>query len=654
MSRVKSLLLAGTFLFLGGCNSHAQEPATTAQPVDTLSPNDFAPETSPEAGAPSPVHQGGDVAGRLEMWLSLVNPGSQPTARDYADFLDLTPAWPERSTMLARYQQALAIRTSDQDLPALCPREPLSGVQALIRCAPFLRDAAAQARRIWRNGADRETDASLIFAQYSAALTAEDHHARFQRQIRARQFAAATRQIPNLPAAGQPGARALVALASNAADAEVQFVSLPPAVQNEPQIMIARLRQMRRSSDLAGAYALWQAHGFAAQGAAPSDEWTTERLGLARAFLMQGAIPQARTLADDTTIGTGTSAGLEARFLRGWLDLRFLKSPKPAREAFAPLTRQTSLVTRSRGLYWLGRSYEAEGDHAQARSAWRQAAALPSTYYGQLALAALSGQSDTLLPDGHDVSGLSEALARLPALQSGVVSRSDLIEAAGLLHARGDDDHAREFLMLGYSQVQDAPGQAALARFALSIGSLEPAVFAARRTGRLGIALYPEGWPVLDAAQAEGDSLPRGLALGVARQESSFDAHVSSPARAIGLMQLQTGTARDVARRAGLTGLDTSVEGLRDPATNLTLGRTYLAQLLTRFGNVVPVVLSAYNAGPHRTDQWLASLPLPQPLTQDGLIDWIESLPYEETRSYIQHVEENMALYRVLEMNSHG
>ena len=129
---------------------------------------------------------------------------------------------------------------------------------------------------------------------------------------------------------------------------------------------------------------------------------------------------------------------------------------------------------------------------------------------------------------------------------------------------------------------------------------------------------------------------------------------MSSPAKAIGLMQLQSGTAKDVARRAGLSGLDTSIAGLRDPATNLTLGRTYLSQLLARFDNVVPLVLSAYNAGPHRTDQWLASLPLPQPLTQEGMIDWIESLPYEETRSYIQRVEENMALYRVLETNQHG
>lgn len=652
MSRVKSFLLTGSLIFLTGCSSHAQEQLSPTQSEEPLGLSDTAPEDP--ALSPSAMTHPPDVSTRLDQWLALVQPGAQATARAYADFLDQTPSWPERGTMMARYQLALATRTDDADLPALCPREPLTGVQAFSRCASFLPNAAEQARRIWRNGADRETDAAIILADYSASLTADDHWARFQRQVRTRQFTAAGRQVALLNPQRRVTARALIALQSNSPDAASQFSALTPAQRAEPMLMIARLKQLRRASDYEGAYALWQQEGFSAQKHTPSPALTNERLALARAFLMQDSVQQARALADDTTLSSNATAGLEARFLRGWIDLRYLKNPAQARDAFLLLSRQTSLITKSRGFYWLARSYAAEGDAAQAQAAYAQAATMPTVFYGQLALAALNGRDDTLLPSGSDVPGLSAALSRLPTLQSGTISRSDLVEAARLLHERGDDDHAREFLMLGYSAVQDAAGQAALARFALSIDTLEPAVFAARRTGRLGSALYPEGWPVLDAAQAEGDSLPRGLALGVARQESSFNAHVASPARAIGLMQLQSGTAKDVARRAGLSGLDTSISGLRDPATNLTLGRTYLSQLLTRFDQVVPVVLSAYNAGPHRTDLWLASLPLPQPLTQAGLIDWIESLPYEETRSYIQRVEENMALYRVLEAGSHG
>lgn len=118
-------------------------------------------------------------------------------------------------------------------------------------------------------------------------------------------------------------------------------------------------------------------------------------------------------------------------------------------------------------------------------------------------------------------------------------------------------------------------------------------------------------------------------------------------------MQLQTGTAQDVARRAGLIGLDTSISGLRDPQTNLTLGRAYLSQLLDRYNQVLPMALSAYNAGPHRTDQWLQADPPPTIPTQIDLVDWIESLPYEETRSYIERIEESLNLYRLKE-SSHA
>ncbi|GBQ13929.1 lytic transglycosylase domain-containing protein [Swaminathania salitolerans] len=596
----------------------------------------------------------GAVSERLDRWLALIQPDRTVTASDYADFLALRPVWPQYGLMKLRYQQALASRTPESALQALCPRETLTVVQAFMRCAPYLRNATAQARRIWRDGADRESDASQILSTYATALTPADHLARFDREIRTRQFTAASRQIALLAPDQRQRAAARLALSARTPDADDKFEALPPSLQEDPDILLARLVQLRRAERLDEAVTLWKNRGFAIQARHPSKNWTGERLRLARTLLMQGAVGPAQDLAGDTTLPNGEAAAAEAHFLSGWIALRFSKRPDLAREAFLPLARQTSLLTKSRGFYWLGRSYAAAGEKARAEDAWREAATMPTTFYGQRALAILAGRKDSLISADGTIPGLVAALDRLPAPASGKVARDDLIEAASQLHARNDDGHARLFLMMAYARTQDIPGQAAIARLALRIGCLEPAVFASRRTGRLGQALYPEGWPVLDGAEAEGDGLPHGLALAVARQESSFNPDAVSGAHAIGLLQLQTGAAHDVARRAGLTGMDTSARGLKDPATNLILGRHYLAQLLARFGNVVPAVLSAYNAGPYRTDQWLETLPLPAPMSEDGLVDWIESLPYEETRSYIQRVEENMALYRVLENGAHG
>ncbi|MFT9096424.1 MAG: transglycosylase SLT domain-containing protein, partial [Gluconobacter cerinus] len=103
----------------------------------------------------------------------------------------------------------------------------------------------------------------------------------------------------------------------------------------------------------------------------------------------------------------------------------------------------------------------------------------------------------------------------------------------------------------------------------------------------------------------------------------------------------------DVVRRAHLGGMNVSAAALLDPHTNLTVGNAYVSQLLARFDNVIPYALAAYNAGPHRVDLWLKANPPADPLSEDGILDWIERLPYRETRMYIENIEANMMVYRV-------
>ena len=150
--------------------------------------------------------------------------------------------------------------------------------------------------------------------------------------------------------------------------------------------------------------------------------------------------------------------------------------------------------------------------------------------------------------------------------------------------------------------------------------------------------------------------LPDGLALAVMRQESSFDPQIVSPAGAHGLMQVTSGTAHDTARLLGRSGAAGAGDNLSDPAVNMTLGSAYLGGLLTRFGGVVPYAAAAYNAGPHRVDRWLVDDGDPARAAAAGqtadddrqamMIDWIETIPFAETRNYVQRVMENMAIYQ--------
>nr|WP_280527486.1 lytic transglycosylase domain-containing protein [Gluconacetobacter azotocaptans] len=188
------------------------------------------------------------------------------------------------------------------------------------------------------------------------------------------------------------------------------------------------------------------------------------------------------------------------------------------------------------------------------------------------------------------------------------------------------------------------------------------AVAIARRAGREGIALLQSGWPSPTFPDPflppSGDTLPPGFVMAVIRQESGFDPAIVSPAGAYGLMQLLPGAARDVTRQTRMAGGPVTGATLIDPVLNMRIGTAYLSRLMQKFGGAIPYVLAAYNAGPHRADQWLAQLgdpakgnPTGGTPTSDAMLDWIESIPFAETRGYIQRVEESMAIYQAMASN---
>jgi soluble lytic murein transglycosylase len=159
--------------------------------------------------------------------------------------------------------------------------------------------------------------------------------------------------------------------------------------------------------------------------------------------------------------------------------------------------------------------------------------------------------------------------------------------------------------------------------------------------GRDGLMLPEAGWPI--AAEPPDEPVDPALALGIIRQESSFDIGAVSPSGARGLMQLMPFTAEAVAKQIGSP---TSLVSLtEDPAHNMRLGTQYLAEMLQRFGNSLPLAIAAYNAGPHRVDEWLPQYGDPRVGPID-MVDWIELIPFSETRNYVQRVLENVVVYR--------
>ena len=578
------------------------------------------------------------VALKLVTYYRLLAPGAA-TADEITDFMTQSPDWPNQALLERRRQEAIA---SDPDLAstlAQCDRNKLTVPQTMLHCAEALAnagrnaEAAEAAHHAWIAGIG---DEPAFLRRWSGAVGADDTWERFQR-FAWHDAAAAARQAPRLDPAHRAAAETRLALQRDAPNADARLAALPTAMRRDPGMMLDHARWLRHADRPADALALWERVGEAAQNDAPADElagFWTERNLLARRLLHDGDAAGAYALTDRHGRITPEQT-LDAEFLAGFIALRRLTDPAAAKRHFITLVELSkAAITQGRAHYWLGRAIGAAG--GDPKPEYQRAAAWPTTFYGQLAALAL----------GDDPSALAR---RITALHDPAYTRDqvlaftdrEVVRAAAMLVAWSDPHRARSFLMRMDELAPDPADRALTARFALRLGLPDTAVFVARRMGRDGLLLPEAGWPI--AAEPPDGPVDASVALGLIRQESSFDIGAVSPSGARGLMQLMPFTAQAVAKQIGAaTSLVTLTS---DPAHNMRLGTAYLREMLDRFDNSLPLATAAYNAGPHRVDEWLAANGDPRTGPID-MLDWIELIPLNETRNYVQRVLENVVVYR--------
>ena len=574
------------------------------------------------------------LAVRVVSFIRLLYPG-QAGPRELATFIAANPAWPDQDILERRYGEALVAEPDGRAALAACEAHTPSAAPGLLRCAAAwsLAGQAARATKAARQGwvtlaGDTQAEAEAL-SRWGAVLTRADQQDRFDR-LESADAGAALRQADRLDPPDRAAALARLALRRRAPDALSALDAVPAALRHDARLVLAQLRYLRRAGDTQAALALWRDAALEAEQAAPQERrpaFWTERDALARDALGTGDARAAYALADDRLLAPDQAG--DSHFLAGWIALRHLHDAASARAQFQALADGAhAAITRARAFYWL-----AQVPGTDAPRILAQAAAWPTTYYGQLAARAL-GQTDAAIQS--NIAALRDppvAQADAAALQ-----RDELARAASLLVAWADPRRAADFLRVMAQRSGSPSARAAVAELALRLGVPDAAVLAARLAGREGIVLGASGWPV-PVQPPPGPAAP-ALVLAVMRQESSFDANATSPAGAHGLMQLMPATASQVARGLGL-----AAGPLDDPSLNTELGAAYLGGLLAQFGGAEVFAVAAYNAGPHRVHDWTAATPA---ASRDGagLVDWIEMIPFAETRNYVQRVLENEAIYR--------
>jgi soluble lytic murein transglycosylase len=584
------------------------------------------------------------LVAKIVTWLRLQVRG-QSSAAEVAAFLSANPAWPLSQTLLARAEEALPVLADDAMVLQLYARLPPRGLNAARQLAEAKQrqgDAAGAVQVLRQGWRDAAADASAepgFLAASGTALTEADHRARFERLAWTRQTAAAARVLPYLPAAARLPAELRLALMSEQPGAEA---AIGGAAASDLGLAAELARSLRRQDRDREAAAIWQAAEPLQRELSPEAAqaiWAERQL-LSRKLLRLGDAAGAYRVT--AKHGQDSGAGLhDAEFLAGFIALRRLNDPAHAGQHFADSARgSTSVQNRARAAYWQGRAAAARGRAAEARAFYAEAAALPTVFYGQLGALALgetaaqlSGRINAVRPQQPTTEAAAAFLDK--ELAQVVLALADL----------GESGRARTFLLRLEETAPDPSEQVLAARLANSIGRMDHAVWVSRRAGIDGVMLMPEGWPA-PYGVPEGAEVEPAFVYAIARQESNFDPTAVSSANARGLMQLLPGTAVGVARQLALphqVGWLTS-----QPEHNLRLGSRYLGDQIAKFGNLA-MAAGAYNAGPRRVDDWIVTYGDPRlPATAGGadMIDWMEQIPFTETRNYVQRVVENAVIYR--------
>jgi soluble lytic murein transglycosylase len=407
--------------------------------------------------------------------------------------------------------------------------------------------------------------------------------------------------------------------------------AVPKALKDDPGLAFERFLFRMRHDNYADAAALIVDRSASAQGLGDPMAWAAKRADLARILMRKGEPKSAyRVAATHHLTDLGDMGDLE--FLSGFIALRKLNDPARALQHFERLAGATTPISQARAQYWLGRALEASGDKTTARSAYGKAANYQTSYYGMLAAEKLGLTLDESLLSNAPPAG---------SWKGAGYAKSSVLEAAARMAAAGNEQLSARFMLHLGESVSDAE-LGTLAGLALDLGQYRSAVLIAKAATERGLVFPSAYFPVPDMIP---ESLPvsRALALSIARRESEFDPEARSPAGALGLMQMLPATAAEVAKDQGIKFSKAKLAS--DPAYNATLGAAYLKELVDQFGPSVALVASGYNAGPGRPRGWVDAFGDPR-LASTDVVDWVEMIPFTETRTYVMRVVEGVVIYR--------
>jgi soluble lytic murein transglycosylase len=578
------------------------------------------------------------VAKKLAEWIILRSDNNNATVERYRAFVSANPSWPSQSFLRRRLEAAL---WDDHREDAVVwswfeSESPLSakGRIALARVMLARGDktnAERLVREAWRNDPMSEDTESAALDLFGALLTPGDHKARMDLLLYGSEHEAAMRAAKRLGAGYVALAKARIASYKKASNTRALLEAVPHELHGDPGYIFSKIQLLRREEKFTEAAQLMLGAPKDPARLYNLDEWWTERRLLARKMIDTGENRTAYLIARDAALPTRDIYKTEQEFTAGWIALRFLTDPALATQHFAKIgIGSVNPTTLARAGYWQGRAAEAAGRTEAARAAYTAAAEQSTSYYGQLARAKL-GMPQLALNDP-------------PAARSRGVERLEIVRAVQLLFDLDERDIAIP-IFADVGENGDPDALVGLGELASRDGYARGMLLVGKAALNRGLPFDSYAYPVtgIPPYRAIGPEVERSVIFSIARQESAFNPGDVSAAQAYGLMQVTPDAGRYVCKRAGVSFDLARMK--TDSVYNVALGAAELGGLLEDYRGSYVMTFAAYNAGRGSVKKWIDRYGDPRDPKVDA-VDWVELIPFSETRNYVQRIMENLQVYR--------
>jgi soluble lytic murein transglycosylase len=580
------------------------------------------------------------LAQKLVEWALLRSDDGNGGFERLAAFISSNPSWPNTTMLRRRAESALwDERRSDATVRQFfATAKPLTakGKFALGRALLAQGDraqAAALVREAWREDSCSQQVERMVMDAFGDILTRADHKARMDRRLYEEDSDAGMRMAQLLGGADLAIARARAAVVDQSSKAKALLDAVPESARHDLGYIFSRAQWLRRNDHNTDAAKLM----LSAQRNAPPhhdfDEWWVERRVLARKLLDENQHQLAYRVAREAVSPPRELYRGEHEFTAGWIALRFLNDPRSAAQHFARVGAGTTHPTTiARGEYWQGRAAEAMGRSGEARAHYQAAAQYSTAYYGQIARAKL---------------GLGDVAVRRPpdASHRAALMNLEVVRATQLLYAIDARDLVISFVADLADRAVDPAALVAMAEVAKKNDDARAMLLIGKGALARGLPMDLYAFPTIGIPpfRIVGPPVDKSVVYSIARQESAFNPQAISRAKALGLMQVLPGTGKLIAKKFGFPFDQKKM--LSDPAYNAQMGAAELGDVLETYRGSYILSFVAYNAGRGRVRQWIEKYGDPRDPQVDP-IDWVERIPFSETRNYVQRILENMQMYR--------